>query len=320
MRKLFLAVAAFALFSVPAVAQTWPERTVKLVVPYPPGGNVDGAARIIADKLQSAVGKPFIVENKAGAGGLLGSDYVAKAEPDGYTLLVGANGPVLFAPETTGRHSYEWRRAFIPISSISLTPIVLQVNPAVPAKTFQEFIELVRQRPGAMKMSSPGPGTSNHLLSELMQPKLGLQWITVQYRGNAPATTDLIGGHVQFNFDQISVSLPFIRDGKTRPLAVASAKRVPWLPDVPTFAELGYPEFEAETFTGLLAPVGTSPEIVTRLHAALAKILEESDVKDKFSALGADSRPMSPQAFKAYLEKEDAKWIPLIRKLNIGTD
>jgi tripartite-type tricarboxylate transporter receptor subunit TctC len=311
---------AMAQTTAQTTAQTWPERPVKLVVPYPPGGNVDGAARIVAEKLQEAFGKPFVVENKAGAGGLLGSEIVAKAEPDGYTLLVGANGPVLFAPETTGRRAYEWRRDFVPISTISLTPIVLQVNPAVEAKTFKELIDLARKEPGKLQMASPGPGTSNHLLSELMQSKLGVRWVTVQYRGNAPATTDLIAGHVQFNFDQISVSLPFIRSGKTRPLAVASPKRVPWLPDVPTFAELGHPEFEAQTFTGLLAPARTPPEIVARLNAELTKALNDSQVKAKFGGLGAQTAPTTPDAFRTYLEREDKTWIPLIRTLNIKTE
>lgn len=314
------ALGAFVLagaVSAPATAQTWPERTIKLVVPYPAGGNVDGAARIIADKMQAALGQTVIVENKAGAGGLVGSESVAKADPDGYTLLLGANGPILFAPEMASRRAYEWRRDFVPITMVSLTPIVLQVHPSVPAKTVKELFELARKEPGKLTMSSPGPGTTNHLLSELLQEKLDLKWVTVQYKGNAPATNDLIAGHVQFNFDQMSVALPFIKDGKTRALAVLGAKRSQWLPDVPSLEEAGYPGIDGSTFTGLMAPAKTPPEIIARLNKELTAILNAADVKARFAALGADTVPMTPEAFTRYLEKEDATWIPVIRKANI---
>ncbi len=318
MKRLLAACTVLALaLAAPAHAQKWPERTVKLVVPYPPGGNVDGAARIVAEKLQSALAQAVVVENRAGAGGLLGSEAVAKAEPDGYTLLLGANGPILFAPELASRRAYEWRRDFVPITMVSLTPIVLQVHPSVAAKSVKELFDLARKEPGKLTMSAPGPGTTNHLLSEMLQDRMGLSWVTVQYKGNAPATSDLIAGHVNFNFDQMSVALPFIKDGKTHALAVTGAKRASSLPDVPTFSEAGFPEIEGSTFTGLMAPAKTPPEIVARLNAELGRILSDPDVKTKFQALGAETSPMSPEAFTRYLEKEDATWIPVIRKANI---
>jgi tripartite-type tricarboxylate transporter receptor subunit TctC len=238
----------------PAVAQQWPARQVRLIVPYPAGGNVDSAARVIADRLQPSSGQPFIVENKAGAGGLIAGEAFAKSQPDGYALFVGANGPVLFAPEIAKRDAYNWKRDFVPISSITMTPLVLEVHPSVPAKDLKEFIELARRDPGKLTMASPGQGTTNHLLSELMQSTLGLEWLTVHYRGNAPALNDLIGGQVQFALDQISVGLPSIKSGMLRPLAVTGTHRASWLPDVPTFTELGYTEFDGQTFTGLFAP------------------------------------------------------------------
>ncbi len=315
-----LAAAAAMSSAAPSNADTWPARTVKLIVPYPAGGNVDGAARIIAERLNQTLGQSFIVENRPGAGGLVGGEAVAKAEPDGYTLFVGANGPILFAPELAARRAYEWRRDFVPISTISLTPVILQVHPSVPAKTFPEFLDLARKKPGELQMASPGIGTTNHLLSELMQEKLGVKWTTVQYRGNAPATNDLIGGHIQFNLDQVSVALPFIQGGQTRALAVTGPKRAPGLPNVPTFAELGYPQIDGQTFTGLMAPARTSPEIVAKLHKALTDALAEPQVKAKFAALGADAVVMSPEEFRAYLEKEDQTWIPVIRRLNLKTE
>ena len=324
MRKVALGVAVLAALCTPlartATAQTWPERSVRLIVPYPPGGNVDGAARIIANKLQEKLGQPFVIENRAGAGGLIGAEYVAKSPADGYTLLVGANGPILFAPEITGKHAYEWSRDFAPISTISLTPLVLQVHPSVPAKTLAEFFDLARREPGKLNMASPGPGTTNHLLSELVQATANVSWTTVHYKGNAPSTNDLIAGHVQFNFDQISVALPFIKDGRTRPLAVTGTERAHWIPDVPTFAELGYKEIIGETFTALMAPAGTPPEIVTKLNAALAAILREPDVIAKFDLIGARAVAMSPEELRKYLASEDATWMPIVRKANIKAE
>jgi tripartite-type tricarboxylate transporter receptor subunit TctC len=304
----------------PLAAQQWPSHAVHLVVPYPAGGNVDGAARIIGNRLQEVLGQPFIVENKAGAGGLIAGEAFAKSAPDGYTLFVGANGPVLFAPEIAKREAYNWKRDFLPITSISMTPLVLEVHPSVPAKTLKEFLDLVRNEPGKLTMVSPGAGTTNHLLSELVQSTLGLKWLTVHYRGNAPAANDLIGGHVQFAFDQISVGLPFIKNGMVRALAVTGARRAPWIPDVPTFSELGYKEFDGETFTGLFAPAGTSTEIVTRIHDTMAKILSDPDIVEKFNVLGASALAMTPAEFKGYLEAEDSKWIPVVRNANIKAE
>ncbi|WP_414642388.1 Bug family tripartite tricarboxylate transporter substrate binding protein [Bradyrhizobium sp.] len=320
MRWLAAALIAVAFAGAAVAAEPYPSRNVRLIVPYPPGGNVDSAARIIAEKLQQKLGQPFIIENKAGAGGMIAGEAFAKSEKDGYTLFVGANGPVLFAPLINRRDAYQWKRDFIPITSISMTPLVLEVNPSVQARTAKELFELARREPGKLTMASPGAGTTNHLLSELAQSTLGLKWITVHYRGNAPATNDLIGGQVQFAFDQVSVALPYIKNNMIRALAVTSPHRLASLPDVPTLAELGYRDFEEQTFTGLFAPAGTPSEIVARLHDTMAEILKDPSVVDKFDKLGAEAVTMTPADFTTYLGHEDAKWTPVVRAANIKAD
>ena len=300
-----------------SVQAAWPDKPIKIIIPYPPGGNVDVAARVIAPELQASFGQTFIVENKPGAGGMIAAEFVAKSAPDGYTLFMAANGPLLYSPLIFGKDAYQWKRDFVPISSVSFTPLVLQVNAAVPVNSLQELLALAKKEPGKLNMASPGAGTSNHLLSELLQEKTGARWGTIQYKGNAPATTDLLGGQVDFNFDQISVALPFIKEGKVRGLAVSTKQRVESMPNVPTFAEAGIPDMETATFTGLLAPAGTPKEIVDQLSKALQKILNQAAIKEKFEKLGAEARASTSQEFATYLSAEDAKWVPVIKRANI---
>ena len=312
-----LAAALALLATVPALAQKWPDKPVRLVVPYPPGGNVDTAARIVAPGLQEAFGQPVIIDNKPGAGGLIAGEFVARSAADGYTLFFTANSPLLHAPIIYNRPAYEWDKDFTPVSSVSFTPIVLLVHPSVPVKTVRELLDLANRDPGKLAMATPSAGTTNHLLSELMQAITGARWLTVHYKGNAPATTAMLAGEVQLSFDQVSVSLQFIRQGRVRALAAATEKRVPSLPEVPTFEEAGVPGLEGATFTGIVAPAGTHKEIVARLQAALAKVLADKPVMDKFEALGAEARATTPDQFHAYLKKEYDKWTPVIRKANI---
>ena len=323
MRKLFAPVllgTAALLAAGPGMAQEWPTKPIKIVVPYPPGGNVDGAARIIANELQKGLGQAIVVENKAGAGGLIAGDFVAKADPDGYTLFLAANGPLLFSPTIYNRPLYHWQKSFVPISMVSLTPLLIQVHPSVPAKTAPELIAMAKAKPNTVTMASPGAGTTNHLLSEMLQKATGARWITVHYKGNAPATNDLLGGQVQFSIDQVSVAQPFIKEGRTRALAVIAPKRVPWLPDVPTLEEQGIKGVEGQTFTGLLAPAGTPPAVIGKLSAALKTVLEDKSVIDRFYQAGAEAQWMSPQQFTAYLQKEENTWIPIIKSANIKAD
>lgn len=263
---------------------------------------------------------PRLWEALFGAGGMIAGEFVAKSAPDGYTFFMGANGPILFSPTIFKRNAYDWKKDFAPVSSVSFTPLVLQVNAGTPYKTIAEFIAAAKKPDGALTMASPGAGTTNHLVSEYLQRESGAKWLTVHYKGNAPATTDLLGGQVQFNFDQLSVAQPFIQQGRTRALAVTSAKRVPQLPDVPTMQEAGFKGFEAETFTGILAPVGTSPAVLQRFSEALQKILADKAVQNRFETLGAEARGSTPEQFTKFLAKEDARWMPVIKQANITAE
>ena len=256
----------------------WPEKPVHLVVPYPPGGNVDLAARIVADGLEKEFGQPFVVENRPGAGGMIAASYVVKSDKDGYTLFVAPNGPVLFSPLLFRKDNYFWKDDFAPIGSISFVTLVLQANPELGLDSAEALFDYAKKHPGELAMASPGAGTQNHLISEMMQRLLHTEWLTVHYKGNAPATTDLLGGRVDFNFDQYTVAKQYINSGKLKALAVTSPERMESLPDVPTLKELGYSDAVSETFTGLFGPAGMPEDVVNELNAALKKILNEGNL------------------------------------------
>ena len=315
--KLLFTLAAAVLLASPAFAQKWPEKPIRLVVPYPPGGNVDTAARIVSPGMQEILGQPVIVENRAGAGGLIAGEFVAKSPADGYTLFFTANSPLLHAPIIFRRPAYHWEKDFVAVNSVSFTPIVLQVHPGVPAKSVKELIDMAKAQPGKLTMATPSAGTTNHLLSELMQSTTGISWTTVHYKGNAPATTAMLAGEIQLNFDQVSVSLPHIKSGKVRALAVTTAKRVASLPEVPTFAESGLPNMEAATFTAVVAPAGTPKDVVAQLSAAMTKVLAQKNVIDRFEGIGAEARATPPDALTEYFRNEYNKWTPVIQKADI---
>ena len=315
--KLVLLFAAAAMLASPAMAQKWPDKPVKLIVPYPPGGNVDTAARIVAPGMQELLGQPVVVENKPGAGGLIAGEFVAKSPADGYTLFFTANSPLLHAPIIFRRAAYHWEKDFVAVSSVSFTPIVLQVHPSVPAKSVKELLDLARAQPGKLAMSTPSAGTTNHLLSELLQGTTGVSWLTVHYKGNAPATTAMLAGEVQMGFDQVSVALPYIKQGRMRALAVTTEKRVASLPDIPTFAEAGVKNMEAATFTAIVAPAGTPKDVVARLYEVMTKVLVEKTVVERFDGIGAEARATAPDALTTYFRNEYSKWTPVIQKADI---
>ena len=301
----------------PAFAQeAWPSKPVSLIIPAPPGGNFHLAGGIVGARLRQVFDKPFLNENKPGAGGMIAAELVAKAEPDGHTLLLSGN-LLLFSPLILGQARYDWKTDLAVVGAISFTPMVLEVHPSVKAANVQELLALARRPDSKLTMSAPGAGTTNHLASELLQKMTGARWLTVQYKGNAPAIADLIGGHVNFAFDQISSSIGHIKGGALRPLAVTSARRTAALPDVPTMQEAGVAGFEAETFAGLFAPAKTPAAVVEKAGSALAKILEEPAVIQQFRQLGSEVRPMSAMQFGQYLRKLEDTWVPLIRESNL---
>jgi tripartite-type tricarboxylate transporter receptor subunit TctC len=312
-----VALIAIQLFN-PAWSQTTPsERPLRLVVPYAPGGNVDITARTIAPGLSQILGQPVVVENKPGAGGLLAGEAVARSTPDGLTLFISSNGPVLHSPLIYDRPVYDWRKDFAPVGSVSFTPMVLLATADFKANTLPEMLSLARLQPAKLTIATPGAGSTNHLAAELLQMEQGVTLTTIHYKGTAPAMADLLGGHVQLSFDQISAALPLIRNGKVKALAVTTSNRLPQLPGTPTFEEAGIKNFQVSTFVGLFAPAATPRETVTRLNSALTQVLTNKAVIEKFDTMGAQAQGMPPKSFTSYLEEEDSKWIPVIKKSGI---
>jgi len=314
-------VAVSALFTValnaPASAQQWPTRQVRLIVPYPAGGNVDSAARVIADRLQAKLGQPFIVENKAGAGGLIAGEAFAKMPPDGYALFVGANGPVLFAPEIAKRDAYNWKRDFVPISSITMTPLVLEVHPSVPAKDLKEFIALAKQKPGELNYASSGTGTPYHMAGELFKAMSGTDIVHVPHKASGEARNAVIGGHVQMMFDAITTMATNAQAGQVRALGTTGTKRSELTPDVPTIAEAGVPGYEATIWLGIMAPAGTPKEIVDKLNGEINKVIALPDVKEAWAKQGAEPLVMTPAEFDKYLRADIDKWAKVIHTAGI---
>jgi tripartite-type tricarboxylate transporter receptor subunit TctC len=295
-------------------ADNYPDRVVRIIVPFPPGGSVDTTARILAQKLSERFGQQFIVENRAGAGGNTGADQVAKSDPDGYTLLYTAPGPLVVNQTLYAKGlPYDPEKDFVPIALVATAPIVLMVNPSVPAKTVQDLIALAKKAPGTINFASAGNGSTNHLSAELFKSMAKIDIVHVPYRGAGPAMNDLVAGHVQMFFDLMPSSLPQITGGKVRALANAGATRPFALPNVPTVAEQGLPGFEASSWFGLVAPAKTPPEVVAKLARETANVLKEPDMKARIHELGCEPGTVFGQDFAAFLGAETKKWGEVVR-------
>lgn len=302
----------------PAVrAQSWPSQNIKLVVPFPPGGSTDVLARRLAEGLRVSLGQPVIVENRGGAGGTIGSDFVAKSAADGYTLLMGVTGTHGVAPSLYPNLTYQPLKDFAPVSLVVSAPLVLVTHPSVEAKTLREFIALAKTQPDVLTYGTPGNGTSMHLTGVMFDLKAGTKLVHVPYRGSAPALTDLMSGQIKTMFGDLLVVLPQVRAGKINAIAVTSKTRNPLLPDVPTMDEAGLPGFEVLSWQGLFAPAGTPPEVVERLSKEVRAVMESKDVKDFFSAQGFQVGATTPDQFKSFVGSEVARWAEIVKAGNV---
>jgi len=316
-----LGVSAFALAAIAgAQAPAYPTKPIRLVVPFPAGGATDILAREVAKHLTDAWGQSVVVDNRPGAGGNIGSELVAKAAPDGYTLEMGTVGTHAINASLYSKMPYDHVRDFVPVILVAGVPNVLEVNPALPVNSVQELIAYAKANPGKLNFASSGSGTSIHLSGELFKVMAGVQMTHVPYKGSAPALQDLIGGQVQLMFDNLPPSLPQIKAGKLRALAVTSAARAPALPDTPTVAEAGLPGFEASSWFGVLAPAGTPPEIVNKLNAEIAKWLASPGAKEKLANVGANIAGGTPEDFARHIQAETTKWAKVVKESGAKVD
>jgi len=311
---------ALAMAHATAAAQAWPSKPIKWIVPFAPGGTTDILARTVSEKLSPALGVPVVVENRPGAGGGVGAELVARATPDGYTIMGGTISTHAINASLYKDLPYDPVKDFVPITMIARVPNMLVVNPGVPAKDVKELIVLLKANPGRYTFASSGNGTSQHLSGELFKTMAGVDMQHIPYKGSPPALQDVVGGQVTMTFDNITTAWPLAKAGKLKALAVTTAKRSDIAPDVPTLAESGLPGFEVGSWQGVFAPAGTPPAIVKRLNAEIVKILGMPDVREKLGALGAEIVADSPEDFAAIVKAEVAKWAEVVKKSGAKVD
>lgn len=321
-RLALLAPAALALGSVlfasAASAQAaYPSKPIRIVVPFSPGGATDTLARMMGQKLTEAWGQPVMVENKPGAGGNIGADLVAKAPGDGYTLLLAAAGFMAVNPSVYPNMTYDPAKDFAPLTLLVKAPLLLVVNPNVPTKDVKEFVAYVKANPGKLAIGNGGNGTAQHLGGVYMSSEAKLDVVHVPYKGSAPATTDLLGGVVHAQFDNMVTLMPYVKSGKLRALAVSSKERSGTVPDVPTLHETVLPGFETGTWYGMVAPASTPPAITTKISAELRKILQMPDIRDKLAAMGLDGSGMSDAAYGDFIKSEISKYAKIVKAADV---
>lgn len=298
--------------------RAYPTRPVRMVVPFAAGGATDIIARVVAERLASALGAPFVVDNRGGASGIVGTEAVARAPADGYTLLMTGNGPHAVNPGLFNRLSYDPLRDFAPVSLTAVLPLVLNVHPSVPGRDFARFVAWAKAEPGRHGYASPGIGTPPHLTMELLKSRVGIDLVHVPYKGSAPALADLVGGQVPVMFDNVLASYQHISAARIVALAVGTRERLAQLPDVPTFAESGLAGFEAYTWTALVAPAGTPAEIVERLAQETAVALADTALRERLAAQGAIPRSSSPEELARFTAQEIAKWSGVMRAAGVA--
>jgi tripartite-type tricarboxylate transporter receptor subunit TctC len=310
--RTLLTLAAAVLAALPAWAQTYPAKPVKIIVPFAAGGPADIYARFLGQRLSESLGQPFVVEDRPGAGSVIGTDAVAKSPPDGYTLLMMSN------THTTNeslipKKPFELMRDFVPVAPVNYSDLVMVVHPSVPANTLKEFIALAKEKSKSLNYASSGPGTPYHMAGELFKAMAGVDIVHVPYKGSSGARTDILGGQVQMMFDAIPTMAPNVRSGKVKALGTSGVARSTVLPEVPTIAEAGVPGYEATIWLGVMAPAGTPKPVADRLNAEIAKIVNSPEVKDAWAKQGAVPMTMTPDQFDKYLRADIEKWAKVVK-------
>lgn len=320
-KKLRYVVATFLLCTVvAAMAQPYPAKPIRLIAPSTPGDAPDVIARLIALRLSPVLGQPIVVENRPGAGGVIGSEVAAKSAPDGYTLIMGNAGSHGINAAVYSKLPYDIQRDFAPISQVAIAPNIMVINPSIPAKSVAEFIAYAKSQSGKLSYASGGNGSSAHMSMELFKAMSGVDIQHVPYKGSSPALTDLMGGQVAVFIGNIPPTVPLVRAGKLRALAVTTKSRSTLMPELPTISEAGLSGYETVAWFGVLAPAGTPPEIVTRLSTEIGKIARSPEMRDKLVAMGAEPVGGTPEEFKAVIDSDIAKWKRLAQKESIKVD
>ncbi|MDQ6917306.1 MAG: tripartite tricarboxylate transporter substrate binding protein [Pseudomonadota bacterium] len=312
--------ALFAASACGAFAQAYPNHSIRLVVPFPAGGTTDILARDVGKRLTETLGQSVVIDNRPGAGGNIGSDIVAKSAADGYTLLMGTVGTHAINPSLYAKMPYDHVKDFVPVVLVAGVPNVLVVHPALAVKSVAELIKLAKDKPGTINFASSGAGTSIHLSGELFKTMTGVDIVHVPYKGSTPALTDLMGGQVQIMFDNLPSSLPQIKGGKLRAIAVTSLKRAPALPDVPTLAESGLPGFEASSWFGILAPAGTPAPVIAKINTEVNTWLQNPEGKQQLMTQGAEAAGGTPEQFAAHIRAETEKWSKVVKASGAKVD
>jgi len=316
----FLVAAVCALLPLAAVGQGYPTKPVRVIIPYPPGSTPDIVGRTLSAKLQESLGQPFVVDNRTGAGGNIGAEVVAKAPADGHTLLIGINGPAAINKFLYKNLAYDSDRDLLPVSLLASSPQMLVVTPAVGAGNFREFVEHARANPGRLSYGSVGSGSASHLTMELLKSDARLFIVHIPYRGFPPAVTDMLAGNIDTMFAIIPAVLPQVRAGKMKALAVTGLKRSALAPEVPSVAELGYPQLESLAWIGLLAPAGTPQDVVVRLNAEAVRSMRTTEVRESLGKQGFDVVASSPGEFAGWIRTEQNKWSRVIKASGATTD
>jgi tripartite-type tricarboxylate transporter receptor subunit TctC len=318
---LALACAAILPLMPAAHADAFPDRPITLVIPFPPGGPTDAMARTLAAEMKDRLGQPMVVENRAGAGGNIGAEYVARAAPDGQTLLFGTSGPLAINASLYRKINYDPSKSFAPVIQVGHLPNILVVNPSVPANNVKELIAYAKANPGKLSYASSGNGASSHLAGVLFNASAGVDLQHIPYKGTGPALNDLLGGQVSMSFTDVLTAIPYVKSGKLRALGVTTTERSQALPDVPTVAEQGVPGYDVSVFFGIVAPAGTPPERIAKLNAAFVETLGTSKVKQLFASQGLEPAPSSkPQQLRRFIEEQKSKWAGVVKQSGAQLD